>query len=148
MTLYVTSVTVTGGSSAHGRVTGRAVSSDGALDLELRLPGELGGDSGGPNPEQLFAAAYAACFQAALSLAARRHHLDPSPISVAVTVTFGRDPADDGYQVDVDLVVTWPDADPEMAATLVARAERLCPYTKMTRRGTPATVRLSVDGPG
>ncbi|NAS22229.1 Ohr family peroxiredoxin [Herbidospora sp. NEAU-GS84] len=143
MTLYVTSVTVTGGSSAHGRATGRAVSADGALDLELRLPRELGGDSGGPNPEQLFAAAYAACFQAALSLAARRHHLDPSSISVAVTVAFGRDPADDGYQVRADLAVTWPDADPDVAALLVARAEALCPYTKMS----PATISLSVDEP-
>nr|WP_083977510.1 Ohr family peroxiredoxin [Herbidospora sakaeratensis] len=139
MTLYATTVTVTGGSSAHGRATGRAVSPDGALDLELRLPTELGGDSGGPNPEQLFAAAYAACFQAALSLAARRHHLDPSSISVAATVAFGRDPADDGYRVSVDLVVTWPDADPDVAARLVSRAEALCPYTKMS----PATISLS-----
>ncbi|WP_083973965.1 Ohr family peroxiredoxin [Herbidospora daliensis] len=143
MTLYATTVTVTGGSSAHGRATGRAVSPDGALDLELRLPRELGGDSGGPNPEQLFAAAYAACFQAALSLAARRRRLDPAPISVAATVTFGRDPADDGYRVDVNLAVRWPDADPDVAAPLVARAAALCPYTKMS----PPAISLSVDGP-
>ncbi|WP_066360404.1 Ohr family peroxiredoxin [Herbidospora mongoliensis] len=134
--LYVTSVTVTGGGSAHGRASGRAVSADGALDLELRLPEELGGDSAGPNPEQLFAAGYAACFQGALSLLARRHRLDPSAISVAVTVAFGRDPADGGYQLRADLVVTWPGIEPAVVAPLMRQAEALCPYAKMTRQGT------------
>ncbi len=59
--LCSTRVAVTGGSSSHGRASGQARSADGTLSLELRMPDELGGDNLGPNPEQLFAAGYAAC---------------------------------------------------------------------------------------
>jgi osmotically inducible protein OsmC len=141
--LYVTRVTVEGGSSAHGRATGRARSSDGALDLELRMPAELGGDATGPNPEQLFAAAYAACFHGALSLVARQHLLDPAPITVEVSVTFGREPADGGYELRADLVVTWPGVERDTAAPLLAQATARCPYAKMTRQGIPATINLA-----
>jgi Ohr subfamily peroxiredoxin len=140
--LYLTRVTVNGGGSAHGRATGRARSADGALDLELRMPEELGGDTSGPNPEQLFAAGYAACFHGALSLLARRHALDPGPITVEATVAFGRDPADGGYQIRADLVVTWPGVARETAGPLLARATALCPYAKMTRQGIPATISM------
>ncbi|MER7210039.1 Ohr family peroxiredoxin [Streptosporangium sp. NPDC000239] len=141
--LYVTSVEVSGGSSAHGRATGRARSADGALDLELRMPEELGGDATGPNPEQLFAAGYAACFHGALSLLARQHHLDPAAITVEATVAFGRDPADGGYQLRADLVVNWPGATPDRANPLLTQAAALCPYTKMTRQGIPTTLTLA-----
>jgi Ohr subfamily peroxiredoxin len=70
--IYSTTVTVTGGTAGHGRASGRARSDDGALDLELRMPAELGGDGDGTNPEQLFAAGFAACFHGALSLVARQ----------------------------------------------------------------------------
>lgn len=141
--LYVTRVAVSGGSSAHGRATGRARSTDGALDLRLRMPEELGGDNTGPNPEQLFAAGYAACFHGALSLLARRHLLDPSSITVQASVAFGRDPADGGYQLSADLVVTWPGVDRDRVAPLLAQAAALCPYAKMTRQGIPATIDLA-----
>ncbi|MFI7132741.1 Ohr family peroxiredoxin [Nonomuraea sp. NPDC050153] len=141
--LYVTRVAVNGGSSAHGRASGRAVSADGALDLQLRMPEELGGDNPGPNPEQLFAAGYAACFHGALSLLARRHLLDPGAITVEATVAFGRDPADGGYQLSADLMVTWPGVDPDTAAPLLSQATALCPYAKMTRQGIPATINLA-----
>ncbi len=71
-TLYSTTVTVTGGAAEHGRASGVARSDDGRLDVELRLPSALGGPGDGPNPEQLFAASYAACFHGALSLLAAR----------------------------------------------------------------------------
>lgn len=141
--LYVTSVEVSGGSSAHGRATGRARSADGSLDLELRMPEELGGDTTGPNPEQLFAAGYAACFHGALSLLARQHRLDPEPITVKATVAFGRDPADGGYQLHADLVITWPEVDHAQAAPLLSQATALCPYAKMTRQGIPTTITLA-----
>ncbi|GAA3223416.1 Ohr family peroxiredoxin [Nonomuraea helvata] len=141
--LYVTRVAVSGGSSAHGRAPGRARSADGALALELRMPEELGGDNPGPNPEQLFAAGYAACFHGALSLLARRHLLDPSPITVEASVAFGRDPADGGYQLRADLVVRWPGVDRDTATPLLAQATALCPYAKMTRQGIPATINLA-----
>lgn len=141
--LYVTRVAVSGGGSAHGRATGRARSADGALDLELRMPEELGGDATCPNPEQLFAAGYAACFHGALSLLARRHLLDPGPITVEVTVAFGRDPADGGYELRADLVVTWPGVERDTATPLLAQATALSPYAKMTRQGIPGTIDLA-----
>ena len=66
--LYTTTVAVTGGESGHGRASGVARSDDGRLEIALRLPEELGGPGSGTNPEQLFAAAYGACFHGALHL--------------------------------------------------------------------------------
>ncbi|MFG2004224.1 Ohr family peroxiredoxin [Spirillospora sp. NPDC048911] len=141
--IYTTHVTVSGGGSAHGRATGRARSSDGALDLELRTPHELGGDATHPNPEQLFATAFAACLHGALSLVARQHSLDPTPITIEATVAFGRDPADGGYQLQADLAVHWPGVERETATQLLTQANTLCPYAKMTRQGIPATITLA-----
>lgn len=141
--LYTTTVTVDGGAVSHGRASGRARSADGALDLTLRLPAELGGDGGGTNPEQLFAAALAACFHGALSLVARQAGRNPATIAVAATVSFGRDPGDGGYLLRADLVITWPGTDAATAAPLLRRADTLCPYTKMLALGTPATLTLA-----
>jgi Ohr subfamily peroxiredoxin len=141
--IYTARVGVSGGASAHGRATGRARSSDGALDLELHAPRELGGDAAGPNPEQLFATAVAACLHGALSLLARRHALDPAPIRVDASVSFGRDPADGGYLLRTELLVEWPEVDRSTAAELLAKAAGLCPYVKMTRQGAPSTIRLA-----
>ncbi|MEV7387405.1 Ohr family peroxiredoxin [Streptomyces sp. NPDC091215] len=141
--IYTTTVTVSGGTASHGRASGRARSGDGVLDLDLRMPPELGGDGQGTNPEQLFAAGFAACFHGALSLVARQAALDPAAISVEATVAFGRDPEDGGYLLHVDLRVEWPDIDPVVAAPLVEQADSLCPYTKMALRGTPTTIRLT-----
>ncbi|MFE5142492.1 Ohr family peroxiredoxin [Streptomyces fagopyri] len=141
--LYTTAVNVVGGTARHGRASGGARSADGVLDLDLRMPAELGGDGRGTNPEQLFAAGFAASFHGALSLVARHSDFDPAAISVEATVALGRDPGDTGYLLRVDLVVRWPGVDPEAAAPLLARADSLCPYAKMTRRGTPTNVTLA-----
>lgn len=141
--IYTTTVTVSGGASSHGRASGRARSSDGVLDIDLRMPAELGGDGSGTNPEQLFAAGFSACFHGALSLVARQAGLDPAAISVEATVAFGRDPDDGGYLLHVDLVVRWPGVDLETAAPLLERADSLCPYAKMAWRGTPTTITLA-----
>ncbi|SED61161.1 Ohr family peroxiredoxin [Streptomyces sp. PAN_FS17] len=140
-----TTVTVSGGPASHGRVSGRARSADGVLDIELRMPAELGGDGRGTNPEQLFAAGFAACFHGALSLVARQEELDPAPITVEATVAFGRDPGDGGYLLHIDLLVGWPDIDPETAAPLLERADSLCPYARMAWRGTPTTITLAQE---
>ncbi|MFF7160758.1 Ohr family peroxiredoxin [Streptomyces sp. NPDC008086] len=140
--IYSTTVTVSGGKAGHGRASGEARTADGALDLSLRMPVELGGDGQGTNPEQLFATGFAACFHGALSLVARQEELDPADISVETTVAFGRDPADGGYLLRVDLVVTWPGIDPEIADPLLEKAVSLCPYAKMAAQGTPATITL------
>ncbi|MFF3517752.1 Ohr family peroxiredoxin [Streptomyces sp. NPDC002573] len=141
--LYTTTVTVTGGAGAHGRASGRARSDDGVLDLDLRTPAELGGDGRGTNPEQLFAAGFAACFHGALSLVARQAALDPTAISVETTVAFGRDPEDGGYLLHVDLVVRWPNIAREIATPLLTQADSLCPYVKMAWQGTPTTITLA-----
>jgi Ohr subfamily peroxiredoxin len=141
--IYTTTVTVTGGTASHGRASGRARSADGILDLNLSMPAELGGDGQGTNPEQLFAAGFAACFHGALSLVARQAALDPAMISVDATVAFGRDPEDGGYLLHIDLVVKWPDIDPAVAAPLLQKADSLCPYTKMAWQGTPTTITLA-----
>lgn len=141
--IYTTTVTVDGGAASHGRASGRARSADGALDLALRLPTELGGDGSGTNPEQLFAAGLAACFHGALSLVARQAGRNPATIAVDATVTFGRDPRDGGYLVRADVLVTWPGTDAATAAPLLRRADALCPYTKMLAQGTPATLTLA-----
>ncbi|GAA4084004.1 Ohr family peroxiredoxin [Streptomyces shaanxiensis] len=141
--IYTTTVTVSGGPASHGRASGRARSSDGVLDLDLRMPAELGGDGRGTNPEQLFAAGFAACFHGALSLVARQEELDPAPISVEATVAFGRDPGDGGYLLHIDLVIRWPHIDPEIAAPLLEKADSLCPYARMAWQGTPTTITLA-----
>src|SRR5512147_296136 len=113
--IYSTTVTVSGGVAGHGRASGRARSADGALDLNLRMPPELGGDGHGTNPEQLIAAGFAACYHGALGLLARQVALDPTEISVDATVSFGRHPADGGYLLHIDLIVKWPGIDPDVA---------------------------------
>ncbi|MEW2360213.1 Ohr family peroxiredoxin [Spirillospora sp. NPDC029432] len=140
--IYTARVTVSGGGSAHGRATGRARSADGALDLDLRAPEELGGDAAGPDPEQLFAAGFAASFHGVLGLVARRHGLDPAPITVEAAVAVGRDPAGGGYLLRAALAVRWPGVGRETAAPLLAEAAGLCPYASMTRQGIPAAIDL------
>ncbi|GEC05001.1 peroxiredoxin [Streptomyces spinoverrucosus] len=141
--IYSTTVTVSGGMAGHGRASGVARSDDGVLDLSLRMPAELGGDGQGTNPEQLFAAGFAACFHGALSLIARQEALDPAVISVEATVAFGRDPGDGGYLLRVDLVVKWPGVASEIATPLMEKADALCPYAKMAWQGTPTTITLA-----
>lgn len=126
---YTTTVTVDGGSLAHGRASGRARSADGTLRLDLRLPAELGGDGAGTNPEQLFAAGYAASFHATLSVLARETGADPATLTVAVTVAVGRDPAGAGSLLRTEVAVTWPGT--EDVQRLVERAKTLCPYAKL-----------------
>lgn len=142
--LRFTCVAVTGGSSSHGRAGGQARSADGTLFLELRMPDELGGDNLGPNPEQLFATGYAACFHGALSLLARRHLLDPATISVEATVAVGRDPAGGGYRLRADLVVDGDDALPDRAVELYGGIPRpLVPAAPPTSR-SPSNTRPPV----
>ena len=141
--LYTTTVRVAGGEAEHARASGFARSGDGALDLELRLPVELGGPGGATNPEQLFAAAYGACFHGALNLLALRHAIAVQDSSVEVTVAFGRDPVDGRHGLTVDVVIRMPGVERSLARRLVRETERLCPYSKMVRQGIAgSTVRL------
>jgi lipoyl-dependent peroxiredoxin len=140
--LYVTTVRVTGGEAQHGRASGIAKSDDGELDIELRLPAAMGGPGGGSNPEQLFAAAYSACFHGAFSLLAARHGISLHDSSVDVTVAFGRDPVDGRHCITAHLVVRVSGIAQSLAERLTRETERICPYTKMARKGIESSVRV------
>ncbi|WP_175819931.1 Ohr family peroxiredoxin [Burkholderia sp. BCC0419] len=142
--LYTTTVTVTGGEAAHGRSSGRARSTTGELDVSLRLPVELGGAGGGTNPEQLFAAGFAACFHGALTLVAMKRRIRlPSDLAIAASATFQRDPADGLFAIALDIEVGMPGVDAEAARELVAETEAICPYAKMARDGIQHVVRVT-----
>ena len=128
--MYTAVVTVSPGSEGHARMSGSARSSDGILDLNLAFPTELGGNGQGTNPEQLFAAGYAACFQGALALAARKARIDASKATVSCAITIGRDPDDGGYMLAAKLSVEMPNIERNRAELLVAQAHHLCPYSK------------------
>ena len=134
--LYSTTVTVSGGETGHGRASGVVRSDDGNLAVDLRLPTEFGGPGNGTNPEQLFAAGFAACFHGALNLLEKRAGMETPDTVVEVQVSFGRDPMDGGYALLVDVRVRMPGVDRSIAEEMVRTAERLCPYAKMARQGT------------
>jgi lipoyl-dependent peroxiredoxin len=127
--IYTAHAAVTG-----GRAEGHGVSSDGALDVQLRLPSELGGDGGGTNPEQLFAVGYAACFEGALGTVARRERAELGDVSIESGVSLTPNPSTKGFDLSVSLDVTLPGVqDPEQAVALVAAAHQVCPYSNATR---------------
>lgn len=125
--LYTAEATATGGRD------GRARSSDGALDVQLTPPRELGGTGGsGTNPEQLFAAGYAACFIGALKLAAKRSGVD-LPGDVAVIAKVGIGPAGDAFALSVALEVRAAGIERDALDDLTSEAHRICPYSNATR---------------
>lgn len=136
---YTTSATATGGRD------GRAATKDGSLDLRLSTPKELGGAGGaGNNPEQLFAAGYAACFLGAMKFAASQGGgLPKVPDDATVTATVGIGPrSEGGFGLDIQLDVSLPGVPREQAQALVERAHQICPYSNATRDNVP--VRLNV----
>lgn len=136
--LYTANVTVEGGRD------GKAISSDGVLNLDLRLPKELGGTGGhGTNPEQLFAAGYAACFESALSLAIRAKKIKVNSTKVTANITIGKD-ASDGFVLEAKLDVTVSGVEADVAKQLLEDAHQICPYSKLTRDGID--VELNVVG--
>lgn len=122
---YVTTVTVTGGRQGH------AVSEDGVLDVQLRVP-KINGVSDGTNPEQLFAAAWGGCFQSALLGAARTAGIDASGSTVRVEVSQGPD-STGGYGLSATISVEIPGVEREQAQRLADAANATCPYSKATR---------------
>ncbi|MEV4471544.1 organic hydroperoxide resistance protein [Nonomuraea sp. NPDC049504] len=122
--------------TAAGR-DGRAVSSDGRLDVKLALQKELGGDGEGTNPEQLFAAGYAACFASAMRLVAGQRQLDVA--DAAVTAEVGLSPnGKGGFQLSVTLRAELPDhIGPEAGQALLEATHQVCPYSNATRGNIP-----------
>jgi lipoyl-dependent peroxiredoxin len=137
--IYAAEAHVTGGrAEGHGRT------SDGALEVDLRVPEEMGGSGGGTNPEQLFAVGYAACFESALGAVARRRRLDAGDVAIDSKVMLI--PGDDRtYKLAVALAVNLPSVeDPEEAVDLVRAAHKVCPYSNATRGNID--VALSANG--
>ena len=136
--LYTAEATVTGGrDEGHGRT------SDGALDVQLRSPKELGGEGGGTNPEQLFAVGYAACFEGAIKTVARREKVEADDVSIDAKVSLG--PREDkSFIIAVELDVTLPQLDDDRAAQIVEAAHQVCPYSNATRGNID--VALSANG--
>jgi lipoyl-dependent peroxiredoxin len=133
--LYTAKATVTG-----GREAGHGVTSDNALDVELRTPSEMGGPGGGTNPEELFAVGYAACFEGALGVVGRRAKLDLGEVSIASSVSLITT-EERGFNVDVQLDVTLPGVDDaEQAKQIVAGAHQVCPYSNATRGNVEVTL--------
>ena len=131
--LYTARATVTGGRAGH------AVSDDGILDLHLKPPAEMGGPGGATNPEQLFAAGYAACFQSALGVVGRRQDVDTSGSTVEADVTIGTIPGG-GYGLAVAIKVSIPGVDAETTRALAEAAHQVCPYSNTTRGNIDVTV--------
>lgn len=129
---------------AHATGDGRAGHSrtdDGILDVELAIPKELGGPGGATNPEQLFAAGYAACFHSALRRVGQQQKVDVSGSEISATVGLGL--LEGGrFGIEVELDVHVPALDREAAEALAARAHEVCPYSNATRGNVE--VKLSV----
>jgi len=127
---------------ATGGRDGRAVSSDGVLNVALTTPKELGGAGGlGTNPEQLFAAGYSACFLGAMKFVARRDKLTlPANTSIEGAVGIGEIP--NGFGIEAELRITLPGLDEAEARTLIDRAHIVCPYSNATRGNIDVTLTL------
>ena len=112
------------------------------LDVELSRPAAMGGDDGpGTNPEQLFAAGYAACFHSALKFVAGQDKLDVTDTEVSASVGIGQIPSG-GFGLAVELDVHAPNLDRATAEALVEKAHQVCPYSNATRGNIE--VKLSV----
>lgn len=135
-TVYTAEANVTG-----GRLDGHGRSSDGALDVVLDAPGS---ESGGTNPEQLFAVGYAACFTGALTVVGRRMKAEVGDVSIDSKVHLVTR-EDRGFGIAAELHVSLPGVeDPEQAAEIVRKAHEVCPYSHATRGNID--VALTVNG--
>jgi Ohr subfamily peroxiredoxin len=137
-TLYTAQAHVVGGRDGHGTTT------DGNLDVQLRLPKELGGAGGGTNPEELFAVGYAACFESAMGVVARRQQVQTGDVAIDSSVSL-HPTSEGGFELSVTLDVSIPGvSDPEVSAAIVRAANAVCPYSNATRGNIEVT--LLVEG--
>jgi osmotically inducible protein OsmC len=134
-TLYTATATATSGRD------GRATTDDGKLDVALSLPRALGGNEAGTNPEQLFAAGFAACFGSAAQHVARALKLKTGPIAVTAKVSIG--PVGQRFGLAVVLEVAVPELERTQAEALINAAHEVCPYSNATRGNIAVEVRLA-----
>ena len=134
--LYTAEATATG----DGR-NGHVTSADGRIDLDLALPPEMGGSGNGANPEELFAAGYAACYHSALRAVGRRVGADVDGSTVTAYVGIG--PEGDALDLVVTLEIYLPNAGPEQAREVADAAHQVCPYSRATRGNISVELRLT-----
>jgi osmotically inducible protein OsmC len=135
--LYTATVTAKGGREGHVK------SSDGILDLALKVPKSMGGPGGeGTNPEQLFAAGYSACYESALAFAARRDKVTLKDVSITAQVTLNKT-GESQFDLTVELHGSFPGVERAQATKLMEAAHQICPYSRATRGNVP--VKLVVD---
>lgn len=136
--LYTTKVTAVGGRSGTVR------SEDGILDLSLAMPKELGGKGGATNPEQLFAAGYAACFENAVIHVTRGKAVKVRDDDIEVIADVGLQPAaGGGFALTVALDVTIAGVDQAQAQEIVQAAHEVCPYSNAVRGNVDVALNVS-----
>ncbi|MBL8627652.1 MAG: organic hydroperoxide resistance protein [Myxococcales bacterium] len=135
--LYTSSVNAIGGRAGHVK------SSDGTIDLPLSMPKGLGGPEtpGTTNPEQLFAAGYAACFGGAVGLVGRTQKINLGAHDITAKVSIGKD--DTGFGLAVELVGHFPELAREQAEGVMKAAHEVCPYSKATRGNIEVTLSVA-----
>jgi osmotically inducible protein OsmC len=124
--LYTAQVHVTGGRDGSAR------SSDGHLDVQMGMPKAMGGNDKGTNPEQLFAAGFAACFQGALGVAARARKVSIADCATDSEVSLYPKEGG-GFYLGVKMDIVFPSLDKKTAEELVQEAHKICPYSNATR---------------
>jgi len=135
--LYTASAVATG----DGR-NGHVESTDGLVSTDVRTPTEMGGPGGATNPEQLFAAGYAACFHSALKVVAKKAGADAGESEVVADVSIGEN-GEGGFGLAVGLEVTLPNVAREDAEKLVEAAHQVCPYSNATRGNIEVTLTVA-----
>lgn len=134
--LYTTEVTAESGRE------GRVKSADGVIDLKIEIPKEMGGKGGSfTNPEQLFAAGYAACFDSALNLVARMDKVELTKSEITAQVSIGRTD-EGGYKLAVNMIGDIQGVDREKAQELLQKAHQVCPYSNATRGNIEVSLEL------
>ncbi|TVZ51173.1 organic hydroperoxide resistance protein [Dokdonia sp. Hel_I_53] len=132
--------------NAKGGRKGQIKSEDGPLDLKLSVPKSMGGEGGdGTNPEQLFGAAYAACFGSAIQSVAKNEdvEINEEELNVAATISFNKD--DDGFFLKAILDCYIPGVDIKTGEDLVEKAHEVCPFSKATRDNITVTLNLMIE---
>jgi Ohr subfamily peroxiredoxin len=136
-------VVYTAEAKATGGRDGRAVSSDGKLDVKLGVPKEMGGNGEGTNPEQLFAAGYSACFLGAMKFVAGQKKI-AVPADTSITGRVGIGPIPQGFGIQAELNISLPGMDRDAAEKLVEAAHQVCPYSNATRGNIAVTLNVTV----
>jgi Ohr subfamily peroxiredoxin len=135
---YIAHAHATGGRDGH------AATDDGSLDVTLQTPKELGGAGGpGNNPEQLFAAGYAACFLGAMKFVASQGGTAKVPADARISAAVGIGPrSEGGFGIDVELLISLPGVPADQAHELVEKAHQVCPYSNATRNNVPVRLKI------